>query len=192
MKTGKNTLKYYSSEIPSNSKLQWYFSIKTSAFIQRSQSQTIQSRSHDRSQSGWRTLSCKIAKLQLVCCFFQIIVGTSAMKSERVHIWLPDCILKQNTEQKMYLFNREAQIWTLDIWQPHTRKLAQCCQLSDFSDPPSDFFPKKRLVTNLATSWTNLSESLWSLVLPQRREVSAHAPLSLRLLCSASVWEELS
>ncbi len=43
----------------------------------------------------------------------------------------------------------------------------QCCQFSDFvarfsdfSDPPSDFFPKKRLATNLATSWTNLSESL--------------------------------
>ncbi len=48
------------------------------------------------------------------------------------------------------------------------------CQLSDFvarfsafSDPHSIFFfSKRRLVTNVATSWTNFSESLWSLVLP--------------------------
>ncbi len=46
------------------------------------------------------------------------------------------------------------------------------------------------LVTNLATSWTNISESLWSLVLPQRREISVHAALSLHLLCSVSIWEE--
>ncbi len=79
----------------------------------------------------------------------------------------------------------------------HVRHCSQCCQLSDFiaifnnfSDPPSDFFPKKRVATNLETSWTNFSESLWSLVLPQQREISAHATLSLHLLCSMSVWEE--
>ncbi len=33
----------------------------------------------------------------------------------------------------------------------------QCCQLSDFSDPFSDFFFLKRLATNLATFGKNLS-----------------------------------
>ncbi len=117
-----------------------------SVFIQRSQSQTIQLSSHDRTQIGWVTL----------------------------------------------LF------WSLNssLFVGDFRSLS-CCQLSDFvaifnnfSDPPSDFFPKKRLATNLATSWTNFSESLWSLVLPQRLEISAHAALSLHLLCSVSVWEE--
>ncbi len=85
--------------------------------------------------------------------------------------------------------------WCVCIWAVSTEN--QCCQLSDFvtifsdfSDPPSDFFPKKRLATNLETSWTNFSESLWLLVLPQRREISAHAALSLDLLCSVSIWEE--
>ncbi len=72
----------------------------------------------------------------------------------------------------------------------------QCCQLSDFvarfsdfSDPPSDFFPKKRLATNLATSWTNLASL--SLVLPHEHEIlvsqCAHTPLSLSLSLSLSV-----
>ncbi len=64
-------------------------------------------------------------------------------------------------------------------------------RLNDFSDPPSDFFPKNRLATNLATSWTNFSESLRSFVLLQQRKIRTHAPLSLHLLCSVSVWEEL-
>ncbi len=59
-----------------------------------------------------------------------------------------------------------------------------------FQTPLATLFPKKRLVTNLATSWTNFSESLWSLVLLQQREISTHAALSLHLLCSVSVWEE--
>ncbi len=42
------------------------------------------------------------------------------------------------------------------------------------------------LATNLATSWTNFSESLWSLVLPERREMSARTSFSLHLLCSVS------
>ncbi len=60
------------------------------------------------------------------------------------------------------------------------RSVANLARFSAFLD----------LVTNLATSWTNFSESLWSLVLPQRREISAHAALSLHLLCSVSVWVE--
>ncbi len=77
----------------------------------------------------------------------------------------------------------------------------QCCQLSDFvarfsdfSDPPSDFFPKKRLATNLATSWTNLSESLWLRVSrwyyrTRARSCfhSAHTPPSLPLSLSLSL-----
>ncbi len=49
------------------------------------------------------------------------------------------------------------------------------------SNTPSDYFPKKRLVTNLVTSWTNFCESLWSLVLPQRREIST-LPEALQVL----------
>ncbi len=33
--------------------------------------------------------------------------------------------------------------------------------LATFQTPQWSFFPKKRLVTNLATYWTNFSESLW-------------------------------
>ncbi len=62
--------------------------------------------------------------------------------------------------------------------------------LATFQTPLANLFPKKQLVTNLVTSWTNFSESLWSLVLPQRREISAHAALPLHLLCSVSVSEE--
>ncbi len=76
---------------------------------------------------------------------------------------------------------------------------SQCCQLSDFvarfsnfSDPPSDFFLKKRLATNLATSWTNLSKSLWLRVSRWHFRTrarscfhSVHTPPSLSLsLCS--------
>ncbi len=60
-----------------------------------------------------------------------------------------------------------AQCAVLPDWAG-SRTLQQCCQFSDFvtrfsdfSDPPNDFFPKKRLATNLVTFWTNLSESLW-------------------------------
>ncbi len=63
--------------------------------------------------------------------------------------------------------------------------------LATFQTPLATFFFFLFfLVTNLATSWTNFSEFPWSLVLPQRREISAHAALSLHQLCSASVWEE--
>ncbi len=60
---------------------------------------------------------------------------------------------------------------------------------SVFSDPPSDFFPKKRLATNLATSWTNLSESLWLAGTTAReRDIAftarTHLPLSLLLSLS--------
>ncbi len=41
------------------------------------------------------------------------------------------------------------------------RSVANFSNFSDFSDPLATlFFPKKRLVTNLATSWTNYGESL--------------------------------
>ncbi len=43
--------------------------------------------------------------------------------------------------------------------------------LATFQTPQATFFPKKRLVTNLATSWTNFSESLWSFLLPQQRKI---------------------
>ncbi len=33
--------------------------------------------------------------------------------------------------------------------------------LATFQTPLATFFPKKRLMTNLATSWTNFNESMW-------------------------------
>ncbi len=69
-----------------------------------------------------------------------------------------------------------------------SRDARSVANVATFQTPRVTFFPKKRLVTNLATSWTNFSESLWSLVLPQQREISTHTALSL--LCSVSVWEE--
>ncbi len=68
----------------------------------------------------------------------------------------------------------------------------QCCQLSDevarfsnYSDTPSDFFPKK-----LVTSWTNLSESLTGTTareLDLAFTARTHLNLSLSLLLSLSV-----
>ncbi len=61
---------------------------------------------------------------------------------------------------------------------------ALCCQLNNFLDPPSDFFPKKRLVTNLATSWTNFSESLWSGIAAAARDQRARSSFPARALFS--------
>ncbi len=71
---------------------------------------------------------------------------------------------------------------------------AQCCQLSDFADPFSNFFfPFKKAPSDKSLGFAQTLFSLWdSPVLP--REVlnsqRAHTPLSLRLLCSASAGEE--
>ncbi len=65
----------------------------------------------------------------------------------------------------------------------------QCCQLSDevarfsnYSDTPSDFFPKK-----LVTSWTNLSEFLTGTTAREQDlafTARTHLNLSLSLFCS--------
>ncbi len=66
-------------------------------------------------------------------------------------------------------------------------KRGQCCQLSDFvarfsdfSDPFSDFFKKKRLATNLATFRKNLSNfpNVASTVL-RARDLELHLSLCL-------------
>ncbi len=53
-------------------------------------------------------------------------------------------------------------------------RYAQCCQLSDFSDPLSDFFIKKRLATNLATFGKTLATFQMSPVLSCEREILSY------------------
>ncbi len=102
---------------------------------------------------------------------------------------------------KLLYFTWDTLVYTIDIWtdvcvfeqwalRTSVANLAILSQYLATFQTKKVFFPKKRLATNLETSWTNFSESLWLLVLPQRREISAYAALSLHLLCSVSVWEE--
>ncbi len=97
-----------------------------------------------------------------------------------------------------YFFLSHADAITHAHWHCYSKMITaqQCCQLSnsvarfsDFSDPLSDFFPKKRLATNLATSWTNLISFLRPTGPAARARglaLPAHIHLSLSLSLSLS------
>ncbi len=67
---------------------------------------------------------------------------------------------------------KEMPLWQL--YMHFERSQHQCCQLSDFSDPFSDFFFLKRLATNLATFGQTLATFQMSPVLSCEREILSY------------------